>query len=161
MMGACTFDYLCTYTQQGFLHFPPFLQKSIVQREQSSLIQNGPKICIFNIYIIIFLGKKELMETVEKILHLVMGRVKIQPRPRCNLSKICLIREPTRRQKRDLIPRARPKKRASIHPYLYVGDWGDTNKLPLFCAKPMILPIRPYRLDTVFSPPPLGYRDNL
>ena len=55
-----------------------------------------------------------------------------------------------------------PKKRASIHPYLYVGDWGDTNKLPLFCAKPMILPIRPYRLDTVFSPPPpLGYRDNL
>ena len=49
-----------------------------------------------------------------------------------------------------------PKKRASIHPYLYVGDWGDTNKLPLFCAKPMILPIRPHRLDTVFSPPLLA-----
>ena len=27
---------------------------------------------------------------------------------------------------------------------------GHTNKLPLFCAKPMILPIRPHRLDTVF-----------
>ena len=67
-------------------------------------------------------GKKELMET-GKDSTFSDGSDQDPAQTKVQLKQNLFDPRPeTRWQKRDLLSGARPKKRASIHPYLYVGD---------------------------------------